>query len=82
MKISLKNFSVYTFIACLSLPAFANCDDGKGGIVAVNSSVSILHKGDYQKNISGLMKEGLDKKKRRLKRGTIQAHGLFLTVDP
>ncbi|MBF4285844.1 hypothetical protein [Vibrio anguillarum] len=63
MKISLKNFSFFTFIMFLSLPVLANCDDGKGGIVPVNSSVSILHKGDYQKNISGLMKKGLDKKK-------------------
>lgn len=35
----------------------------KGGVIAVNSSVSILHKGDYQKNISGLMDKGLDEKK-------------------
>jgi hypothetical protein len=63
MKIILKNFSIFTFTACLSLPVFANCDDGKGGIVAVNSSVSILNKGDYKKNISGLMKKGLDEKK-------------------
>ena len=61
--ISLKSFSIFTLVAFLSLPVLANCDDGKGGIVAVNSEVSILHKGDYQKNILGLMEEGLDEKK-------------------
>ena len=49
--ISLKSFSIFTLVAFLSLPVLSNCDDGKGGIVAVNSEVSILHKGDYQKNI-------------------------------
>ena len=61
--ISLKSFSSFTLVAFLSLPVLANCDDGKGGIVAVNGSVSILHKGDYQKNISGLMRKGLDEEK-------------------
>ncbi|CCO44226.1 exported hypothetical protein [Vibrio nigripulchritudo SOn1] len=58
----IKYFSIVALIAFLPLPLLANCEDGTGGYISVNDEVTIIHKRDYQKNVSGLIADGLDER--------------------